>query len=569
MRMHPLSAVAAAAVVASLALVSCGGGSGSTSTTVVTPPVLQELQNARYIVTFVDTITGKPIADPLKVSFVGAATLKAADGTALNDKTVTTSSGSVFVNADFVSSANDFSIQVADAGTQGWVPTGTRVVGTAGLKGDQQVELRMVNTKAAAAVTASPDPVAMAVVTGAASATGALTAPVALTTAPKTVTNSEGLQETIGTSSLAIATGTVGTTAAGTPAAPGALTVSNTYFSNANAESLTAFPGGFAATVEVPAANTAVLNGVAPNAGSFITAGFAQFNVTDSAGNAIKNFDKPLAVGIDLPKGTLDENGVALVVGDQYPVWSYDDATGKWVFEKMGTVAEKSPVDPNNFTVQFTTTHLSSWNLDQFVNACATAKVNLVGRPAGDARSLTVDLMGPPGNRFAKRLQVTDSALTLYNVPRINGAIVVKDGDKEVGRVTNRNFCAAAIDVPVTLAPLPVGNVRIETFESCADGTKQRALAAASKVVYVASGRTVSLGGYSGQAASTDLFAQKVFSSIPTGAVTVQAQNPRTGAWVAASEISGGATTSSVVTGGTTLFRFRFPMECKVVSGGV
>jgi len=61
--------------------------------------------------------------------------------------------------------------------------------------------------------------------------------------------------------------GTVGRTASGATAVAGPLTVSNTYYSNANADSMAAFPGGFAANVDVPAANSGVLNGVAANAG--------------------------------------------------------------------------------------------------------------------------------------------------------------------------------------------------------------------------------------------------------------------------------------------------------------
>ena len=565
MRTNRLNAVAAAAFTTALLLSGCWDGDSEQA--VVTPPVVQELQNARYQVSFVDAVSGAPITDALNVSFVGAAQLKAADGSSLNDKTVATSSGTVFVSADFTSTANNFSVQVADAGNKGWVPTGTRVVGTADIKGDQSIEVRMVNTAAAAAVNASTAPVAMVVTTGAASATGALTAPVALATAPKTVTNAEGQPETIGTAALAISAGTIGKTSSGAPAAAGPLTVSNTYYSNANVESMTAFPGGFAANVEVPAANTAVLNGAAPDAGTFVTAGFAQFNVTDSQGNAIKTFDKPLTVGIDLPRNTLDVNGNALAVGSQYPVWSYDDATGKWVFEKMGTVAEKTPVDPNNFTVQFQTNHLSSWNLDQYVNSC-TATINLQGRPAGDTRVLNVEVVGGTGLRYSYAFPVTDSQLTLFRTPRINATITVKDRGVVVGKLSDRALCSGAVGVPVVLAPLQQGSVRIETLESCADGSNQRAIAASSVLRYTAAGRVTSRAVYTRQLASGDNLAQASVASLPSGAVTVQAQNPRTRAWVEPTSITGGATTSVVVTGGTTVFRFRFPMTCQNVTGG-
>ncbi|MBL0394112.1 hypothetical protein JJ685_23435 [Ramlibacter monticola] len=529
------------------------------------PPVVQELQNARYQVSFVDAVTGAAIADPLKVSFAGEAQLKAADGTSLNGKSLTTSAGTVFVSADFTSTANEFTVQVADAGTKGWVPSGTRVIGTANLKGDQAIEVRMVNTTKAAAVNASPEPIAMAVVTGSVTASGATAAAITSTTTPKTVTTEEGVSEVIGTASVAISAGTVGKTASGAAAAPGPLTVSNTYFSNATLDALEAFPGGFAATVVVPAANAAVLNGVAPDAGTFVTAGFAQFNVTDSAGNAIKTFDKPLTLGIDMPKGTAGANGAALVAGDQYPVWSYDDNAGTWKFETLGTVAEKTPVDSKNFTVQFQTTHLSTWSLSQYLASC-TASVNLTGRPASDVRLLDVEVVGTTGQRYGTSLPVTDSNLTLLRAPQINATITVRDRGTVVGQVTNQALCGGAISVPVTLPVLQLGNVRIETLESCTDGSSERAIAAAASVRYT-SGEDYSRSAYTTHLATADTFSQATVSGIPAGAVTVRAQNPRTGAWVEPTSIVGNS--SVVTTGATTAFRFRFPMDCKPVTGAL
>jgi len=356
----------------------------------------------------------------------------------------------------------------------------------------------------------------------------------------------------------------VGRTASGATAVAGSLTVSNTYYSNANADSMAAFPGGFAANVDVPAANSGVLNGVAANAGTFVTAGFAQFNVTDSAGNSIKNFAPPLSVGIDLPKSTLDANGVPVVAGGEYPVWSYDDATGKWVFEKMGTIAEKNPVDPNNFTVQFQTAHLSSWNLDQYFNSC-TATVNLQGRPSGDARALTVEVVGSTGLRYASAITMTDSTLTLLRAPRINATITVKDRGVVVGQVVNSALCNGAVSLPVTLPVLPQGNVRIETFEACNDGSNERAVPASASLRYTASGRVTYRSAYTQKANSSDTFAQSTLASIPSGAVTVQAQNPRTGAWVDPTTVT--PSSSVVNTGATAVFRFRFPMACQVVTG--
>src|SRR6185503_4124911 len=100
MHNYRLSAVGAAALASTLVLGGCWGeGHGEAATVVTPPPVVQELQNARYQITAVDAVTGAPVADPLKVSFVGAATLKAADGSSLNNKSIQTSNGTAFVSA--------------------------------------------------------------------------------------------------------------------------------------------------------------------------------------------------------------------------------------------------------------------------------------------------------------------------------------------------------------------------------------------------------------------------------------------------------------------------------------
>ncbi|NML43741.1 hypothetical protein HHL11_08270 [Ramlibacter sp. G-1-2-2] len=559
-----------------MVLVSCGGGGGGGAGETISVPTqapLQTLQNARYVVRLVDSVTGQTISDSIKVTFVGAATLKAADSSGLNGKTITTSDGLVFVDAAFTAGAQDFSIQLADAGAKGWVATGTRIVGVAGLKGDQAVEIKMVNTNQAAAVNASDLPVAMAVAPGSATASGAFAAPVVLATASKAVTNAEGNAETIGTSSLAIPAGTVGRTAGGAAAAPGPLTVSNTYFGNANSDSLRAFPGGFAATVDVPAANAAVLNGSAADQGSFITAGFAQFNVTDSKGNAIKKFDQPLTVGIDLPKSTLDENGHPLTVGSQYPVWSYDDTNGKWVFEKMGTVAEKTPVDADNFTVQFQTQHLSSWNLDQYVNSC-TASVNITGRPAADDRPLEIVLVGATGQRYGNITRATDSSLTLLRAPNIAATLTALDRGKVVGKVSVSSLCGGPVALPVTLAPIVGGTLKVESYEYCSDNSSHRrelpTLVSVSYAPNAAGVFTAWTSFYADQPSSTTTAAQGSIAGFPAGPVEVSVQNPRTGEWMVVIDgLSGDkGYVNEVGAGSPTVFTARFPMNCKSVTGG-
>lgn len=547
--------LAAAVVVAGVsALSSCGGGGGGGETPAV--PEVPVSTNARYQILLLDAATGSRITDPINVSFSGAAALTAADGSRLNGATVTTSSGIVPLDAEFTAAARTFSVQVADAGRKGWIPTGTTLVGKDGLKGDQVVELKMVSVAKAAAVNASPAPVAMAVQTGNSGADGRLTAPVAVGTTSKTVTNAEGDTEKIGVATLRIDAGVKGTAPDGSPAAAGPLTVSSTYYANASAESMSAFPGGFAATVEVPAADRAVLNGNAPDNGVFVTGGFAQFNVTDSAGKPIKNFDRPVTVGIDLPRNSKDADGNLVRVGSEYPVWSYDDATGKWVFEKMGIVAEKTPVDPDNFTVQITTRHLSSWNLDYFVARCTTATLNLVGRPSGDARPLAVEFVGVAGRRWSYTLPgVPDSNVNLYNAPadiRVN--VTVRDRGRVVGQARNVRLCGVN-NLRVTLPPVTYGRVQVDASESCASGGARRPL---PTYVYVESNAVWSFQ-YATPVAGTSL-ARSTFASVLSGPARIWVYNPRTWSYETRSV--------TVPANGTLTQTFNFTVPCGTGASG-
>ena len=166
------------------------------------------------------------------------------------------------------------------------------MVGSATSTGDQVVEPLLVNTKNTATINASSVPISLAVALATATAIGALAAAVSIATPSKAVTNTAGQAQTAGSAIPALPVGAVVTTTDGKPAAAVPLTVSVTAYSNANASSQSAFPGGF--TAMVTSAPASLLNGAEANKGVFITAGFAQFYVSDSAGKAIKNFDKRL-----------------------------------------------------------------------------------------------------------------------------------------------------------------------------------------------------------------------------------------------------------------------------------
>jgi hypothetical protein len=68
------------------------------------------------------------------------------------------------------------------------------------------------------------------------------------------------------------------------------------------------------------------------------------------------------------------------MVGDTIPAWSYNESTGKWVEEAMGTVVE---IDGNLFW-EFEAAHFSTWNCDYPLptHGCVTGQVtNAQGQP--------------------------------------------------------------------------------------------------------------------------------------------------------------------------------------------
>lgn len=204
---------------------------------------------------------------------------------------------------------------------------------------------------------------------------------------------------------------------------------SSTAAANANADDATPeqqtratsaldfFPGGLDLAVSVPANDNADAE-EAPQAGAFTTAGFVAIELTDEAGNKVKEFGStgegedakknsievkmqvdvntanscPMNYTGDLAQETVAAfakdsakatdgayfrkgacvssdgtviKGRTIKAGDIVPVWSYDADVAEWSFESYG-VAQVNPDDASVFDVAVQVTHLSYWNLDFF-----------------------------------------------------------------------------------------------------------------------------------------------------------------------------------------------------------
>lgn len=129
-----------------------------------------------------------------------------------------------------------------------------------------------------------------------------------------------------------------------------------TYFNPEDAASLRSFPGGFS----VSAKNE---DGVMEEI-EFITAGFTAIDFT-VGGTPVESFSQAVTVGIEIPSGTINPaTGNPLAPGDVVPMWSFNEVTGEWKWEKDLIVpvanVQSGVIKVSNKEV----THLSYWNLD-------------------------------------------------------------------------------------------------------------------------------------------------------------------------------------------------------------
>jgi hypothetical protein len=465
-----LRMLAVAGVIGSLA--ACGGGGGGNPVT--TPPAEVITAPYKYLITFVDARTDAPITDTLTVQFTGPAvdSGEVLDSTnkSVKGKSYTTTNGLITAAANFNGSNDVFSVLGGNL-AKGWNTSGVQILRETSKLGDQIITVRLNNNNNAAAIQADTT-LGIGMVAGNTTAgVGGVLPAVTLSTTDKTVTNAEGSNESVGTAKITIPAGTIARDAAGNVAS-GALKLTVTKYANSDVDALAAFPGGFSP-------NAVLANGTTAT-GNFVTGGFAQFNLTDSTGKAIKKFDTPIQLTIDLPKTSKNPStGALLKAGDTYPVWSFDEVSGKWVFEADGQVREKTPVNASNFEVVFSSTHLSYWNLDYFGSDSCTGTINIARNPASDARPLYIDIVGVTGSRFYRSYSsFTDSTVTLLNSPRINVNVTLKDSKGNVvGSSLNQNLCSGVNVSTIQLPAITYATLQTNVTESCPDGvTGKRAV---------------------------------------------------------------------------------------------
>ncbi len=137
---------------------------------------------------------------------------------------------------------------------------------------------------------------------------------------------------------------------------------------------LAAYPGGLNVMAE---ADGFSIDGEIQNGEreiNFKSAGFAAIQIEDAAGNKVKNFSADIEVAMQFNIGTMDGAGNVVQIGDEVPIWSYDEDSGKWSYEKVGITQDLDTTD-GLYDVVYSINHLTYFNLDWHYGAkCTTPR---------------------------------------------------------------------------------------------------------------------------------------------------------------------------------------------------
>lgn len=341
-----------------------------------------------------------------------------------------------------------------------------------------------------------------------------VTAPITVTAgvSPATVTTNKTPESTavvngatvnLGSATVAVpATTTIYADAAKTvPLPAGTTTVSVTYNNSVTSNSLAAFPGGLSMSQSETGAALST-----PSV--FVTAGFASIEVASTAANGTvtqaKTFDKPLAVTIPIPQGTIDPvTDLPMKVGDVIPVWSYDSTSGAWSVLKLnnGTIVTGTlgalDTSNNTFPVTFATDHLTYFSLGKNVppaKTCSNAALTVNG---AQGKALDFVITKQSGGWSYQGTLAADSAapasatLAIGSAPTGAVTVTVYQDNTALSGYTVSNLCTAtAPAVSVSPRQTPTSTVTINVRKVCTqDSTAITPVQGVSVIATDSSGR--------------------------------------------------------------------------------
>lgn len=224
-----------------------------------------------------------------------------------------------------------------------------------------------------------------------------------------------------------------------------------TSFDPYEPSAIAAYPGGLNVIADASGFNIGGELQVGNREINFKSAGFVAISIEDIDGNKVKNFSQDIEIAMQFAAGTKDGEGNIVVIGDKVPIWSYNEDTGKWSYEKVGTVQDLNLSD-GLYDVVYNLNHLSYWNLDwHFGEKCSTSNFNLKDTDGSShavsrfAFQLTVNSF-PSIDTWVTTMN-TDSFLSFFNAPAgFSGELKVWTKDKAalLSSLSFADTCSAA-----------------------------------------------------------------------------------------------------------------------------
>lgn len=170
-------------------------------------------------------------------------------------------------------------------------------------------------------------------------------------------------------------------------------------FDARDSNALVNFPGGFSpnGVLNVPGSGG---NRSDSNEVYFQTGGFTavDMNVNNVP---IRSFNQPINVTVDVDSLTINPiTGNPVQVGDSLPIWSYDNQTATWSYERVGVIVRNNN---GKMKVDFPTTHLSWFNLDWYGRRCSSPtrlQMNIPNLPAGVKQYFWIEIVHAGTNQL-------------------------------------------------------------------------------------------------------------------------------------------------------------------------
>ena len=195
-------------------------------------------------------------------------------------------------------------------------------------------------------------------------------------------------------------------------------TLKVTGFDPSSSKALEAYPGGLNVMADATGFNG---NGIANQEVNFKTAGFVAIEISGDNNKRVKTFSQDVEVAMQFKVGTTDGNGKVVQAGDAVPIWSYNEDTGKWTYEKVG-IANLNTANNTLMDVVYKIKHLSYYNLDWHYGNVCSANINVINsnniNALNSVENFTVSIPGANLFRTVNPWGSTSNGdLVLYNVP--------------------------------------------------------------------------------------------------------------------------------------------------------